>query len=92
MHTVKNRTSLLKIFTTTIIKSYFLKITIDPKYANQGGGRSSFKDPGVFIAVGAGITPMLSILREQKQERSGMSAAGTAENAAELATDLTGSL
>lgn len=34
-------------------------------------GAIKFQGPGTFIAGGAGITPMLSILREQKQERSG---------------------
>lgn len=34
-------------------------------------GAIKFQGPGVFIAGGAGITPMLAILREQKQERSG---------------------
>lgn len=34
-------------------------------------GAIKFQGPGVFIAGGAGITPMVSILREQKQERSG---------------------
>jgi ferredoxin-NADP reductase len=43
----------------------------DALLIEEAWGAIKFQGPGVFIAGGAGVTPMLSILREQKQERSG---------------------